>query len=123
VPKLATLIVEDDPQLNTIFTLTLQANFELTSLADGQQAYDYLQSNTPEMVILDLNLPGLPGERILEYIRAEDRLAGMIVILATADAAKADELSEQADMVLLKPISPIQLRDLALRIGRSAGQN
>jgi two-component system, cell cycle response regulator DivK len=115
VLKPPTLIVEDDPQLNMIFSLTLQKDFEITSFSEGDQAMEYLKSNAPEMIILDLNLPGASGEQILRYIRAETRLSGMRIILATADAGKADYLADQVDLILLKPISPIQLKDLALR--------
>jgi two-component system, OmpR family, alkaline phosphatase synthesis response regulator PhoP len=118
VPKLPTLIVEDDPQLNLIFTLTLQADFEITSFKDGNLALEYLESNSPGMIILDLNLPGATGEEILNYVRSKKRLCDTQVILATADAAKADHLADRVDLILLKPISPIQLKDLALRFSQ-----
>ena len=122
MPKQPILIVEDDPQLNQIFTLTLRADFETTSIADGSQALAYLQTNTPDAILLDLNLPGASGEKILGYIRSEKRLACARIILATADAAKAETCAEYADLVLLKPISPIQLRDLVLRFSRKTDE-
>jgi CheY-like chemotaxis protein len=119
--KLLALIVEDNPQLNMIFSLTLQDDFDILSVTNGSLAMEYLRYKVPDILILDLNLPGISGQKILEYVRSDERLAGVRVILATADAAKADELSAAADLVLLKPISPVQLQALAGRITKKDG--
>jgi CheY-like chemotaxis protein len=112
------LIIEDNPQLNTIFSITLQDDFEIVSVSNGDLAFQVLKQLIPSILILDLNLPGVSGQGILEYVRAEERLAAVRVVLATADSAKASELANSADLVLLKPISPTQLRMLASRITR-----
>lgn len=113
-------IVEDDPHLNQIFSTTLKADFEIHSLADGDQAIAELARFSPELVVLDMNLPGASGRDVLMYIRSEKkRLAHTRVILATADALQADLLQNEADLVLLKPVSTVQLRELALRIKKN----
>jgi CheY-like chemotaxis protein len=68
------------------------------------------------VVVLDLHLPYLSGKELLYHIRADQRLGQTRVILATADSVLAESLQEEADLVLLKPISPSQLRDLAIRL-------
>jgi CheY-like chemotaxis protein len=110
------LIVEDDPTLNQIFTITLEADFETETIAEGKTALTRLDDIIPALVVLDLHLPGAPGREILAKIRGDERLSKTRVILATADDRQADMLYEQADMVLLKPISPGQLKELALRL-------
>jgi CheY-like chemotaxis protein len=67
-------------------------------------------------VILDLNLPGRSGRDILNKIRGDERFAHTRVILTTADERQAETLTEEADIILLKPVSPGQLKELALRI-------
>ncbi len=114
--KPLTFIVEDDQQLNHLFGLTLKADFDLVQFHDGSQALAHLQQNIPSLIVLDMNLPGVSGATILNYVRADERFAQTRVILATADALQADALGQQADIVLLKPVSPAQLRDLAKRI-------
>lgn len=109
-------IVEDDEQLNHLFGLTLKADFDLVQVYDGREALAHLEQRVPALIVLDMNLPGAPGAKILEYVRADDRFAHTRVILATADALQADALSDQADIILLKPVSPAQLKDLAKRI-------
>ena len=59
------LIVEDDPKLNEIISITLQADFEIESCADGDSTLDRLKQVTPKIVVLDLNLPGTSGADIL----------------------------------------------------------
>jgi len=110
------LIVEDDPKLNEIIIIALQADFELEACTDGGAAMEQLKSITPDIVVLDLNLPGSSGKEILAYIRSEERLAKTRVILATADERQAETLTNNADIILLKPVSPGLLRDLTLRM-------
>jgi DNA-binding response OmpR family regulator len=112
------LIVEDDPRLNEIISITLQDDFEFETCMDGNSAMERLESIAPQIVVLDLNLPGTSGADILEHIRSEERLKKTRVIVATADERQAETLTEEADIVLLKPVSPAQLRELALRISQ-----
>jgi DNA-binding response OmpR family regulator len=109
-------VVEDDPKLNKIIKFTLQENFEIETCTDGDVAMDRLKQIIPDIVILDLNLPGISGREILEHIRLDGRLAATRVILTTADERQAETLTNEADIILLKPISPTQLREMALRM-------
>jgi CheY-like chemotaxis protein len=118
VEKPLALIVEDNPQLNKVFSIALQDDFEIISVANGTLALETLKQISPLVLILDMNLPGANGEEILQFVRSQPHLSAVQVILATADSAKADEFSPLADLVLLKPISPLQLRLLAARISK-----
>ena len=109
-------VVEDDPQLSRIFTLTLSEAFETEAITDGAQALIRLSEVVPHLVVLDINLPGASGAKILHSIRADIRLDATRVILATANPRQADELRDKADIVLLKPVSIAQLRDFANRL-------
>jgi DNA-binding response OmpR family regulator len=110
------IIIEDDPQLNTIMSITLEPDFEIETCTDGAAGLERLKEIVPGMVVLDLNLPGTPGKAILKYIRSDERLSKIRVILTTADERQAEYLRDDADIVLLKPVSPAQLRQLALRL-------
>jgi DNA-binding response OmpR family regulator len=111
------LIIEDDPDLATIFAEALRmAQFETEIVHDGQAALAVLIATTPTVVLLDLHLPHVSGQTILQQIRADERLAKTRILLATADSLKAESLREEVDLVLLKPISFYQLRDLAKRL-------
>lgn len=113
------LVIEDEVYLASIFAKALEyAGYQTMEFYDGQVAMDHLSGlrQPPALVVLDLNLPRVTGQEILRYIRAEDRFAETRVILATSDAAAiAGEMDLKSDLVLLKPISFVQLRDLASR--------
>ena len=110
------LIIEDDPKLTQVFALSIQEHFETETFTDGDSALARLAHVTPHIVLVDLNLPGAPGRKIISYIRSEARLHNVRVLICSADDRQADALRHEVDFVLLKPISPIQLRDLAKRL-------
>jgi len=110
------IIIEDDPQLSQVFMLTLCESFEVEAITNGAQALARLSDVVPYLIILDINLPGVSGAQILHSIRTDSRFDATHVILATADSHQAYELQDKADIVLLKPISTMQLRDLAERL-------
>lgn len=111
------LIIEDDPKLADIFNIALkEALYDTEVISDGRLALAKLSDVVPSVVVLDLHLPEVSGETILQHIRSDDRLVATRVMLATADALKAEKLRSKANIVLLKPISFTQLRDLAARL-------
>jgi CheY-like chemotaxis protein len=110
------LIIEDNEDQNLVFTTAMQqAGFETESILDGRTAQTRLQAVTPQLIILDLHIPEVNGEELLRQIRVTPRMADVRVLLATADAALANDLQSLADLVLLKPISFAQLKQLGKR--------
>jgi DNA-binding response OmpR family regulator len=118
VDNLLALIVEDDEDAGIIFAKALQeAGFECEIIRTGDGALTRLAETAPAVVVLDLELPRVSGVEILRQIRADARLAKTHVIVATAFPDLAAGLEEKADLVLIKPVSYSQLRDLAKRVG------
>lgn len=112
------LIIEDHVDSAIIFTEALKkAGFRTETIRSGDTALARLAVATPDVVVLDLSLPGVAGPDILHYIRDDARLANVRVIVATAHPQMVDSVRDKADLVLLKPISFGQLRDLAARLG------
>jgi two-component system phosphate regulon response regulator PhoB len=111
------VIIEDDEFLVEIFSKALQAaEFQIEVIHDGQAALHRLNQITPNIIILDLHLPCVSGQDILRHIRAAAHLSQTRVMIATADHLTAELLRSQADLVLLKPVSFSQVRDLANRL-------
>jgi DNA-binding response OmpR family regulator len=112
-------VIEDEVQLAAIYTKALDlAGYQTIAIHNGQEAINHLRSlkEAPSLIVLDLNLPMFPGKDILRFIRMDSRYARTRVILATSDsAAVRGEIEDKSDIVLLKPISFTQLRDLASR--------
>lgn len=118
VPQWA-FVIEDEINLAALFATALEkAGYRTLSMNDGQAAIDHLKQvkESPRLVLLDLNLPLVSGKDILRYIRGDERFAKTRVILTTSgSAAIASEMEDNSDLILLKPISFSQLRDLASR--------
>jgi two-component system chemotaxis response regulator CheY len=116
--KLA-IVVEDDPGVGGVYIEALkQAGFTAELFNNGRVALARLAVAVPvpDLVVLDLNLPVVSGETILQAIRANERLAGTRIIVTTGEAHRAQEMQSRADLVLVKPVSAIQLSDLAARM-------
>jgi CheY-like chemotaxis protein len=110
------LIIEDNEDQNLVFTTAMtQAGYSTESFYDGMAAMNRLTNVTPTMVILDLNMPGINGGLLLREIRRDPRTAKVHVIIVSADAEFASSLQAQVDIVLLKPVSFLQLSTLATR--------
>ncbi len=110
------LIVEDDPDQNIIFTAALtQAGYIVKSAYDGVEARAFLAEVLPTVVVLDLHLPRVTGDVILNEIRNDPRLKQVVVIVATSDASLISTLHLDAELVLLKPIGFTQLGQLVSR--------
>jgi DNA-binding response OmpR family regulator len=110
-------VIEDDPEQTEIFSRALQlADYDVQTCVDGKGAQELLAKTIPHLVVLDLNLPQVTGDKILKQIRSDARLENTWVILATANPRQAEELRAESDLVLIKPISFTQLKALAERL-------
>jgi CheY-like chemotaxis protein len=110
------LIIEDNEDQNLVFTTALaQAGYATESIYDGTTAMKRLTNVVPELVILDLHVPGINGGWLLRELRNDPRTAKAHVIIVSADAEFASSLQAQVDLVLLKPVSFLQLSMLASR--------
>ncbi|MBI5351117.1 MAG: response regulator [Chloroflexi bacterium] len=111
------LIIEDSPVFSLMFSRTLSDEFEVEAIKDGEEAMKRLNDvSIPSLILLDLHLPGASGRNILNHIKSDERFAKTRIILTTSDERQAEELQNIVDLVLLKPINPNQLRDLASRM-------
>lgn len=110
------LVVEDDGPVANVYTEALRvAGYEPEVVGNGRDALSRISLTVPTLILLDLHLPDVMGDEILTAVRADPRLVNTRVFLVTADHLLAEQLREQATLVLLKPVSFAQLRDMAVR--------
>lgn len=118
----AALIVEDTPEIADVMAFALKtAGFETEIVLDGGAVMERLYDSNrevPTMMILDINLPHMNGREILQHIRSDARLENILVIVVTANPHMAETVEDQADIVLLKPVTPSQLRTIAQRLAQ-----
>lgn len=110
------LIIEDEPEIAALYRHVLDmAGYHTEVAFHGQVAVERLANSQPDIVILDLILPGVSGNEILNLIREDERLQHTKVIVVTAHAHIAESLSSEPDLILFKPISIEQFSDLIER--------
>ena len=113
------LVIEDHPGQGIIFRTALeQLGYQAQLIQDGKAAESALEEQTPEIILLDLHLPGVGGDKLLEKIRNDARFAKTRVVLTTADGAMGDMLRAKVDLVLLKPIGFDQLKGLVGKLAK-----
>lgn len=111
------LIIEDDRDIVALFRHVLDLAGYRTEIAlHGKSAVDYLSHSTPDIVLLDLNLPGVSGGEILAMMDGDSRLKDIPVVVITANAHLIPTLPVQPELVLLKPVNIEQMSNLILRI-------
>jgi len=104
------VIVEDEPSISEVISLYLhRAGFEVTTFSDGFSAFEHFAKKLPDLVILDVMLPGMDGFSLLRSIR--DR-SDVPVILLTSRREESDRIAGLelgADDYVVKPFSPQEL--------------
>lgn len=104
------LLIEDEPNIREVVTLYLErAGYQVRSIADGNLAIDELERNPPDLVLLDLMLPGVDGYEITEWLRSFSEIP---IIMLTARREITDRiagLEMGADDYIVKPFSPQEL--------------
>ena len=111
------LIVEDDRDIVALFRHVLDLAGYRTEIAlNGNVAVEYLARSTPDIVLLDLNLPGVSGSEILVRMNGEGRLKHIPVVVITAHAHLIATLPVQPELVLIKPVNIEQMSNLILKL-------
>lgn len=119
MPKI--LIADDEPSLRLLVRATLSANktFELIEAIDGNEALTKAQSDMPDLILLDVMMPGLSGFEVCERIKNNSKTKKIIIIMLTAKGQQSDRdwaISVGTDYFLTKPFSPIELFSLIEKI-------
>src|SRR5437867_6167769 len=111
------LVVEDERKLRDLVRSYLErAGFTVLSTDSGAEAITMALTSTPDLVILDLGLPDVPGETVARELRAGSATAATPILMLTAKSAEEDRirgLELGADDYVTKPFSP---RELILRV-------
>jgi DNA-binding response OmpR family regulator len=104
------MLVEDEPSISEIAVIYLKrAGYEVEPIKDGKAAMDALQQSLPDLLVLDLMLPGLDGLSITRWLRDRSELP---IIMLTARREESDRiagLEMGADDYVVKPFSPQEL--------------
>ncbi len=112
VAKADILIVEDHPTMREAMRMVLEhEGFEIREAADGAAALAMVREQPPDLVFLDLNIPGTSGADVLKELKGDPATAAIRVIIVTATGEEGRQfvLSLGADEYFTKPFSPLAL--------------
>ena len=102
------LVVEDAPDNQVLVEQVFQdSGYRVTCIQDGQAALDWLETNDPDLILLDLSLPEIDGWEVARQLKASDRTAKIPIIAVTAHAMKGDKevaIAAGCDDYLTKPL-------------------
>ena len=104
-PKIA--VVEDNMDNRLLVQAILEDQYEISEYENGKEVVDGLADNIPDLVLLDISLPGMDGVEVLEWVRSQERLKDLPVIALTAHAMSGDRekyLEMGFDEYVTKPI-------------------
>ena len=105
--------VEDDPSIREIEVYALNSTgLEARGFADGAEFWEALQKDTPDLVVLDVMLPGEDGVAILKRLREDERFRQIPVIMATAKGTEFDKVQSLdlgADDYITKPFGMMEM--------------
>ena len=107
------VVIEDEPDIIGLVTHYLEKEgYRVTAVRDGAQGLRQIKAGPPDLLILDLMLPGMDGLEICRRVRADSKTAALPVIMLTAKGEESDKLvglELGADDYLVKPFSPKEL--------------
>jgi CheY-like chemotaxis protein len=106
------LIVEDHPTMREAMRLVLEGEgFDIDEASDGDQALAAVHDERPDLVLLDMSIPGPSGSEVLAAVKGDPATSEVrvIVVTATGEEGRAAAMAGGADHYFTKPFSPIAL--------------
>ena len=108
-------VVEDDPAINKLMALSIGGGYQTTQIYDGKEAIEKIKYQKPDLVILDLMLPGADGLEVCKTIKTTQGLKDITVIIVSAMDATSNRfkgIKYGADYYIKKPFDPGELGSL-----------
>ena len=104
------LVVDDDPQIRRVMRVTLTAQgYEVDDARTGEEALENLRQHPSDLVLLDMNMPGMSGVETCRLIRADSEIAIIMLTVRDTEADKVEALDAGADDYITKPFRTPEL--------------
>jgi CheY-like chemotaxis protein len=113
------LVCDDEAVLRSLVHASLGDEYSIIEARDGDEALELAHSGRPDLIVIDMMMPGRTGLEVVAALRADDEMAETPVIMLTARAQAADREAAAeagADHYLAKPFSPRELSALVHQI-------
>jgi two-component system KDP operon response regulator KdpE len=121
------LVADDDPQILKALRIILTAHgYDVSTARDGREAIDLAAHDRPDVLVLDLGMPGLDGVAVIEAVRGWSAMPILVVSGRSDTSGKVDALDAGADDYVVKPFATeellARLRALTRRVPEAAEQ-
>ena len=117
------LIVDDEPHIRLLLEQTLEdledQDVELLTATNGKEALEMIQSESPQLVFLDVMMPFMNGFEVCETVKHELSISDIYIILLTAKGQEFDKqkgTEAGADLYLTKPFDPDEVMEKAIEV-------
>ena len=113
--------IEDEPEMIDLIRLILERKgFDFRGADGGQKGLDMIREDKPDLILLDLMMPGMDGWEVYRQVKADDELCDIPVIVVTAKAQSIDKVLglhiARVDAYITKPFGPQELLDAIYRL-------
>lgn len=114
------IMIIDDVEMNrNLLEILFEDISDLISVESGEEAIESMKTFVPDLVLLDVMMPGMDGCEVCHYIRANDQLSAMKILMLSGNLAEEEEercIQFGADEYISKPFEAIELRSRVIQI-------
>ncbi|MGH7477238.1 MAG: response regulator [Longimicrobiales bacterium] len=123
--KKSVLVIEDNPDSRDIYAMLLRhAGFDVTEAADGEHGLELAVATSPDVILLDIGLPGMDGLETVRRLKSDARTRAIPTVAITAHAFVEDKIRARRagfDGYLAKPVEPRRVLAEVQRFARTTG--
>jgi len=117
------LIIEDDPNVRKFISVNLsRRGYQIISAADAENGLAQAHAGRPDLILLDLKLPGADGWATLETLRSDPELASILVVIITASAVEEEERRARQLGAVNYLVKPLSAQDLVAAVRAALGE-
>jgi two-component system KDP operon response regulator KdpE len=119
------LVIEDDPQITESLSLAFETRWpeaRLVSTPSGERGVELVNSQAPDVMVLDLGLPDISGFEVLKRVRSFSRIPIVILTASRKDEDRVRGLELGADDYVVKPFSPLEFLERVKSLVRGPGE-
>jgi DNA-binding response OmpR family regulator len=114
------LVCDDEPYIvESVSYVARKAGFRVLTAEDGDSALSVARAERPDLIFLDIMMPGVPGDEVCRRLKADPGTRSAYIVILTARGQEEDErraMTMGADEFMTKPFSPRKLREKLVRV-------
>jgi DNA-binding NtrC family response regulator len=119
--KLKLLVIDDDPKVSWVLSEGLKENYQIISARDGKEGLQMVSESRPDLVLLDIKMPGMDGLEVLDKIKHKDQLLDVIMLSGHGETKNVVESMKRGAAEFIT--KPFDVREVEIHIGNVLERN